>query len=92
VQHSLSVIVRGIDGEVRIDANMYAVLAKYLSAKAVEGSYVCPLFETWGKGGDPAPHFVGRLVREGEGKQAKVLPSRIFEQRRDAAGEDLRFA
>jgi hypothetical protein len=71
---------------------MYTVLPKYLPAKAVERSYVCPLFETWGKSSDPASHFIGGLVREGQGKQAKVLASRIFEQRRDTAGEDLRLA
>ena len=71
---------------------MYAVLPKYLTAKTVERSYVCSLFETWSKGSDPASHFICGLIREGQGKQAKVLASRVFEQTRDAAGEDLGLA
>jgi hypothetical protein len=71
---------------------MYAVLPKYLSAEAVESSYICPVFEAGGKGSDPASHFIRGLVRKGEGKQPKVLTSGTFEQRRNPAGEDLCFA
>jgi hypothetical protein len=71
---------------------MYAVLPKYLPAEAVEGSYISPVFEAGSEGSDPAPHFIRGLVRKGEGKQTKVLASGAFEQRRDAAGENLCFA
>jgi hypothetical protein len=71
---------------------MHAVLPKYLPAEAVEGSDVCPIFEARSESSDPASHFVGRLVRKSQGKQAKILACRVFEQRRDAAGKDLCFA
>ena len=40
---------------------MYAVLPKYLSAEAVERSYICPVFEAGGKGSDPASHLSAAL-------------------------------
>jgi hypothetical protein len=71
---------------------MYAMLPQHLAAEAMERPYVCPVFEAWGKSGDSALHFVSGFVRKGEGKQTKALASRSFQQRRDAAGENLGFA
>ena len=87
-QHRLPVLGPGIDREVRLDAQVHAVLPEDLRAKAVEGINVCSTFETGYEGGHASRHLVRRLVGERQGEDAKSLITGRIQQTGNSACED----
>ncbi len=87
LQHSFSVGCPGVDREIGLDAEMHAMLAQHLCAEPVEGVDVGAFLEPGRKGGQPARHLVGGLVRERQREDAEALVRRSIEQARDPASQ-----
>lgn len=86
--------IRGmrIDREVRLDAQVHAVLTQHLGAKAMKGIDRGASFEPRHQVGDAARHHVRRRVGKRQGEDAKALIAGRIEQAGGAARKHARLA